>query len=1381
VNAQLGNNSLGYIFEAQGGRQTTVFDIYQQVDGTSIYSGTAGGNQFGQGDITYSANSSCPSGVFTGATSCTLVQDSSQPPRTTTLFYDNRILVGVTDPLGRKYFFFYNVGDTGITSIVDPLGNTWSFGYQGGSTETYEFDLTSITDPDNNTSQVSYNSEGMVQSTTDPASAVTRYAYTNLSCPPGTCNGVPLTQHTQVNYPTGEIDLDNYYAGLLTSDSFGNGTSGSSTYFDSVAYDYALPTTAEGPTTVSVVAPGAQTRTMTTVVTLDPVGDVLSVRDPSGTVTTNIYDASNDFNDICFSVPPGVSTAGATCGHSLPGATSYTWNPQYGDLISVTDPLGNTTSYAYNATTGLLCNTALPTVGASASCSSPPPGSTQYFYDASGNLNKEIDASGTTSQSTKTAQYDTDDEMQWSVPGDGNAPGANPASYETTFGYYANGELQTVTGPLSRQTAYTYDGDGSVLTETDPAGVTTATYDSDERTCWTYRGTSAVSNATCNSSQGPTGSVEYHYLAGTTATTSVTDQNGNTTSYSYGNPSFPTSPTAILDAAGTAPTFIAYDANGNTCLSGPVNVYSSGPPTCGPVAQDTYDTFDTYGNVVSSTDPSGNTTTYSYGDAAFPTLATSSTNPLGLTTRYVYDTDGHRTVTEKPSGNVVSTGYDADGRPCWQAPSALFLPPHPNGQCSQPSGSGVSLFSYYPTGQQSEMIDNAGTSSQAATNYSYDASGNLMSTTDDIGKTVGYQYDDANDVICIAYPTVPQSNCQYTPSATNTVVDRASDSAGRLHSTLDWLGNTITYGYDTSSNVTSITYPSATGESVTYGYQNQLTLQSVAYSGGVVGSQTESWTPNLDELVQQNTVPAALTASGTGYQTSPAYNDVKNLTSTTNPGTPSGADTYGYAYNGELSSDLPPGTGMNPITYNYNGGSELTSKVNPNSGVTSTYAYTPDGQRCWSEPSNVSNPSCSSPPSGATSYGWNAFGQLCWTGVVASNNACSSPPTGATSYSYSGSGLRITSTAGGSTQDYTWDPVDGSGVPLLLQDGTNAYIYGPTLFGDAAPVEQISLSGGHETYLGSTPAGVQLSFSQSGGIVNKSSYSAYGVQTNSASSAASPFGYQGGYTDSTGLVYLINRYYDAATGQFTSDDPAEALTGQPYAFADSDPLNATDPSGMLIQGDGGQSCTVGGGSGTVCDPSNTAIQASLTAPPVPTLAFPTSSSPFAPPPSRQTAAPKQATTASPKPADSKGNSTHPSGTPASAMALLQWATSANENYCSYVSQNNYWAGGPNDCSVSNILQSDGYFGCAIGSGGGGCSPRWVSLGQAPSVQNPQVGSGWGEVAIEGLDGCWEGGTIGAAAGAPGFGGGALPGAVFGCILGGLAEGGAAAVGVAAGG
>ena len=59
------------------------------------------------------------------------------------------------------------------------------------------------------------------------------------------------------------------------------------------------------------------------------------------------------------------------------------------------------------------------------------------------------------------------------------------------------------------------------------------------------------------------------------------------------------------------------------------------------------------------------------------------------------------------------------------------------------------------------------------------------------------------------------------------------------------------------------------------------------------------------------------------------------------------------------------------------------------------------------------------------------------------------------------------------------------------------------------------------------------------------------------------WGFGEGYSDPTGLVYLVNRYYDPTTGQFLSLDPKVQQTNEPYEYADADPVNLVDPDGAI--------------------------------------------------------------------------------------------------------------------------------------------------------------------------------------------------------------------------
>jgi uncharacterized protein RhaS with RHS repeats len=44
--------------------------------------------------------------------------------------------------------------------------------------------------------------------------------------------------------------------------------------------------------------------------------------------------------------------------------------------------------------------------------------------------------------------------------------------------------------------------------------------------------------------------------------------------------------------------------------------------------------------------------------------------------------------------------------------------------------------------------------------------------------------------------------------------------------------------------------------------------------------------------------------------------------------------------------------------------------------------------------------------------------------------------------------------------------------------------------------------------------------------------------------------------------FVVNRYYDPATGQFLSVDPLVTQTAAPYSYAGDDPVSNTDPNGL---------------------------------------------------------------------------------------------------------------------------------------------------------------------------------------------------------------------------
>jgi RHS repeat-associated protein len=142
-----------------------------------------------------------------------------------------------------------------------------------------------------------------------------------------------------------------------------------------------------------------------------------------------------------------------------------------------------------------------------------------------------------------------------------------------------------------------------------------------------------------------------------------------------------------------------------------------------------------------------------------------------------------------------------------------------------------------------------------------------------------------------------------------------------------------------------------------------------------------------------------------------------------------------------------------------------------------------------------------------------------------------------------------------------WDMSEN--LPLLLYDGTNSYIYGP----EGRPFEQINAeeeaSYLHHDQQGST----RLITNASGEAKGTYTYTPYGAVEGHTGSATTPLGYNGQYTsEDTGLVYLRARVYDPTTAQFLTVDPRVTDTGDPYGYAQSNPVNFSDPSGEVAIG-----------------------------------------------------------------------------------------------------------------------------------------------------------------------------------------------------------------------
>jgi RHS repeat-associated protein len=330
-------------------------------------------------------------------------------------------------------------------------------------------------------------------------------------------------------------------------------------------------------------------------------------------------------------------------------------------------------------------------------------------------------------------------------------------------------------------------------------------------------------------------------------------------------------------------------------------------------------------------------------------------------------------------------------------------------------------------------------------------------------------------------------------------------------------------------------------------------------------------------------------------------------------------------------SDANGSASLFAAVYSRDANGQVTADTSATATQTS-YRYTALNQVCYAGLHNAT--ACSSAPPrsqpftydtadnltqmGATQQAFNAAGQLCWTGATA--GACASPPAGATrytydargnrtqvapsgtstttltydqanrltgygsaaTYAYNGDGLRMSKTpAGAATTRYVWNV--SASLPLLLQDGTASYVYGP----GGLPLEQITGSAAlfyHHDGLGST----RLLTTAAGASSATYTYDPYGNLTASTGTASNPFLYAGQYRDAeSGFYFLRARFYDPSTGQFLSRDPLVATTRSPYGYVNDNPLNGKDPSGLAgtSMSPDAQHCDRGGNWGGV-DPQD---------------------------------------------------------------------------------------------------------------------------------------------------------------------------------------------------
>ena len=716
----------------------------------------------------------------------------------TTYTYDamNRIIEAV-DTAGNKMTYTYDKAGNLLTR-TDVLGRMVSYEYdvygrpvsmtdEGGVTTAYAYDaldrLVSVTDGAGNVTSYSYDAAGNLIGCTEPGEALYTYTYDALSRltekvdAEGAATRYVYDKNGNVTGITDGNGVTTAYTydalGRLTSYTDGNG--GQTEYgYDALSRLLSIQTP-EG---------------LTEQYSYDKMGNVLSVTDALGQTTTYSYDNmyrltemisplgaketyTYDSHDVVTSVTDvmGATTAYEVDANGLVtsvtnpngGVYSYTYDAVQ-RLVSITTPLGYETVFTYSEGNDVLSES--DNLGRS----------TLYTYDVLHRLTSVTDAQG----GVTTYTYDER----------GNQTGVtNALGYNYSYTYDKVNRMTTVTDPEQKVTSLIYDGVGNVLSVTLPGERTTS---------YTYDGNANVTAVT-----DPMGYVYQYTYDKDDRLTAESDPLAQTVLYSYDALN---RVSIYTDKMGLSETYL-YDAHSNvvsmTDTKGLVTNYTYDlkdrlTSVTDPMGSTAYYTYDVMDNLTGVTDYLGRGTTYTYDIEG---NLTSVTDACGRTETMTYDVAGRLTTYTSNGGNKISYDYDKL--------NSLVEKSYENA-CGHESAEPVA-YAYDTLGQRVVMHDGTG-----ETKYTYDGMGRITGVTtyrtrrEDNGDTIGYVYDEADNLSAIIYPDGTKVLYEY-------------DLNDNLIKVTDRKCDETTYVYDALNRITEIHRPNGISTYNTYNARDQIT------------------------------------------------------------------------------------------------------------------------------------------------------------------------------------------------------------------------------------------------------------------------------------------------------------------------------------------------------------------------------------------------------------------------------------------------------------------------------------------------------------------------------------------------------------------------------
>ncbi len=816
------------------------------------------------------------------------------------LAYDERgNVVRETDPEGKVVDRTFDARNNRLTEtlphdpgVPNPPKTTYFYDAQD--------DLRSVTDPENNTTEYTYNVRKQIVLMKDPRGTYTLNAYdakgnlfsTKTSTSP---TGSPvlsevsstyradgnLETHTEVVDGVACVTRYEYDgSGRLIKETDGLGHEMSYTY-DASGNRLTQSTTRTTPNGVE---------TLTTTYEYDKLGRLLKTTDPDTTFTRTVYDEVgrqkeshdklgrvtkyeyDDMGRLVLSTYPDLTTEQTTYdgeGHRL------TFKNRAGRVTKFTyDKLGRRTKTTY-----------------------PDETFTENVYDSAGRLKETKDARGNT----------------------------------TFYGYDAAGRRTSVKVPLGggafAETVFTYDANGNQKTVRD-ANLHAVTYEYDEHN----RQTKTILP------DGTYTETIYDMLGRRQA---ERDQAGKLTKFDYDCLGRLTTVTQSNEGVDLV-THYEYDEVGNRILQRDAN------------GHETRFEYDELGRETARTLPDGKTETKTY----WPTGSLKTrTDFMGRTTSYEYDENERLTTQIYPAGTLpaVSFTYTPTGQRKtvtvagattqyeYDLSDRLQTLSYPDGR----------TLEYDFDGNGNRTMLRATVGGQTLTlSFSYDAANRLDLVTDPASRAYDHDYDPAGNRQALAYPNGVRTTYNYddlnrlrnlatTHPATGVTIQSYGFTlgpAGNRTRIAEGDGTVLEYGYDDLYRLTSekVTIGALPQYEKAYTYDaagNRLTqaTNGAGAAGTPVSAGTLTYVYDTRDRLETESGTQAGEPVGITY----SYDDNGNLI------TKSGEATYFWDVENRLARvETGPLGSMSVVTYAYDAdGNRLQTKITPPTGPPTVTNY----------------------------------------------------------------------------------------------------------------------------------------------------------------------------------------------------------------------------------------------------------------------------------------------------------------------------------------------------------------------------------------------------------------------------------------------------------